>query len=178
MGLKEITLANRSLTGIVLFRINWTIRRTHRFMRNQTRAVYLRTTVPPAGKMALKYLGVVLAVAGLAIAASAEDITIHLSQNASTSRKTVQYLCDAEAAKMGLPSGPFSVEYINGGGNSLVVVPVSGNSLIFANVISGSGARYAAQQFIWWEAKGTVTVYSDALTGKLQSACRPVQAKP
>lgn len=147
-------------------------------MKNQARTVYLRVAVPPAPKKMLKHLGVVLMVTGLAVAASAEDITIHLLQNASTLRKTVQYLCDAEAAKIGLPSGPFSVEYINGGGNSLVVVPVSGNSLIFVNVTSGSGARYAAQQFIWWEAKGTVTVYSDALTGKLQSACRPVQAKP
>jgi membrane-bound inhibitor of C-type lysozyme len=138
----------------------------------------MRNLVPPAAKMALKFLGFVLVLAGLANDASAEDITIHLSENASTLRKTVQYLCNADAAKMGLPPGPFSVEYINGGGNSLVVVPVSGNSLIFASVVSGSGARYAAQHFIWWEAKGTVTVYSDALTGKLQAACRPIQAKP
>ena len=84
-------------------------------MKNQTRAFYFTETpdFTPADKMVLKYLGVVLAVAGLAIAASAEDITIHLLQNASTSRKTVQYLCNAEAAKLGLPSGPFSVPKIH-----------------------------------------------------------------
>ena len=64
---------------------------------------------------------------------------------------------------------------INGAGNSLVMVPVHGTSLIFANVNSGSGARYAAGQYIWWEAGGTVTFYSDSLAGKMQSACHPAK---
>ena len=109
----------------------------------------------------------------LAISAYADDITIHLPKTTSITKKTVQYQCDAQAAKIGLPSGPFAVDYINGGGNSLAVVPISGNSLIFSNVMAASGARYAAQQFIWWEAHGTVTLYSDGLGGKMQSACRP-----
>jgi membrane-bound inhibitor of C-type lysozyme len=118
-----------------------------------------------------------LAVGLSATAASPEDITIRLPPSASVSRKTVRYQCDAQGPKIGVPPGPFSVEYINGGGNSLVVVPISGKPLIFSNVISASGARYAAQQFIWWEAQGVVTLYSDSLTGKLQSACRPVPAE-
>jgi membrane-bound inhibitor of C-type lysozyme len=109
--------------------------------------------------------------------ALAEDLTIHLPASASLSRKSVQYQCDAQGAKIGLPSGPFSVEYINGGGNSLAVVPISGNALIFSNVMSASGARYTAQQFTWWEAHGTATLYSDSLAGKSRSACRPVGAK-
>ncbi len=123
------------------------------------------------------YLAIVPCVLALASAASAEDITIHLPRNASISRKIVQYRCDAQAAKIGLPAGSFSVEYINGGGNSLAVVPINGNPVIFSNVISGSGARYTAQQFVWWDAKGAVTVYADALNGKLQSACQPVPSK-
>ena len=125
----------------------------------------------------LKYFGIALAVFCFPDAAIAADITIHLPASVSVSRRTVQYQCDAQGAKIGVPSGPFPVEYINGGGNSLAVVPISGNTLILSNVIAGSGARYAAQQFIWWEAKGAVTLYSDSLAGKLQSACRPVQAK-
>jgi hypothetical protein len=77
----------------------------------------------------------------------------------------------AMAAGIGLPAGAFPVEYINGAGNSLVIVPVHETSLIFANVSSGSGARYAAGQYIWWEAGGAVTFYSDSLAGKTQSAC-------
>jgi membrane-bound inhibitor of C-type lysozyme len=123
----------------------------------------------------LKALIMALVAVGLfAVAAPSEDITIHLPAGASVSRKTVQYQCDAQGPKIGVPAGTFSVEYINGGGNSLVVVPISGKSLVFSNVISASGARYAAQQYVWWEAKGTVTLYSDSLDGKLQSACRPL----
>jgi membrane-bound inhibitor of C-type lysozyme len=86
--------------------------------------------------------------------ARATDLTIHLSGSEPISRHMMKYRCDAEGSKMGLPAGVFSVEYINGAGNSLAIVPVSGHSLIFANVVSGSGARYAAGGFIWWDAGG------------------------
>jgi membrane-bound inhibitor of C-type lysozyme len=107
--------------------------------------------------------------------AGATDLTIHLSGSQPVSRKTVQYQCDAKAVAVGLPASTFTVEYINGAGNSLVVVPIHGNSLIFANVMSGSGARYAAGQYIWWEAGGSVTLYSDSMAGKMQSACHPAK---
>jgi membrane-bound inhibitor of C-type lysozyme len=126
------------------------------------------------GKTLKAFMMALVAVGFFAVAASPENITIHLPAGASVSRKIVQYECDAQGPKIGVPSQPFSVEYIKGGGNSLVVVPISGKPLIFSNVISASGARYAAQQYIWWEAKGTVTLYSDSLNGKLQSACRPL----
>ncbi len=71
----------------------------------------------------------------------------------------------------------FPVEYINGAGNSLAVVPIHDTSLVFANVVSGSGARYAAGPYIWWEASGAVTLYSDSISGKIQSACHRVAAK-
>ncbi len=109
----------------------------------------------------------------IAIQAVAADLTIPLTGNESMSRKTVSYTCDASAAQLGLPSGSFKVEYINGGGNSLAVVPISGKSLIFVNVLSGSGARYVAQQYTWWDAKGAVTISS--LETKLQSSCRPAK---
>jgi hypothetical protein len=59
-----------------------------------------------------------------------------LPQAASVTRNTVRYACE------GLP--PIRVEYINAGPNALAVVPVSGEAMVFANVLSGSGARYAA----------------------------------
>jgi membrane-bound inhibitor of C-type lysozyme len=73
-----------------------------------------------------------------------------------------------------VPSGSFRVEYINGGGNSLVVVPIGGNALVFSNVMAGSGARYTTQQYTGWEAKGSVALSSDSLTGKIQSTCHVV----
>jgi membrane-bound inhibitor of C-type lysozyme len=118
-----------------------------------------------------------VAALGWGTLAGATDLTIHLSGSQPLSRKTVQYQCDAQAAATGLPATVFQVEYINGGGNSLVIVPVQGASLIFTNVTSASGARYAAGQYIWWDAAGSVNFYSDSLAGKSQSACHRVGAK-
>ena len=114
---------------------------------------------------------IALAVLGWSVVAGATELTIQLSGSQPLSRKTISYRCDAQAAATGLPAGTFDVEYINGAGNSLVVVPVHGSSMIFANITSASGARYAAGQYIWWEAGGAVTFYSDSLAGKIQSTC-------
>jgi membrane-bound inhibitor of C-type lysozyme len=124
---------------------------------------------------ALWKLMMLAALGGGTALAGATDLTIHLSGSQPVSRKTVQYQCDAKAAAIGLPAAAFQVEYINGAGNSLAVIPIHGNSLIFANVMSGSGARYAAGQYIWWEAGGSVTLYSDSMAGKMQSACHPAK---
>jgi len=123
-----------------------------------------------------KRVGIGAAVIAWSALAGASDLTIHLSGSHPLSRNTAKYQCDAQGAKMGLPAGIFSVEYINGAGNSLAVVPVGGNSLIFANVVSGSGARYAAGQYIWWDAGGRGTTFSsDSIAGKMSSDCHRVQ---
>jgi membrane-bound inhibitor of C-type lysozyme len=107
--------------------------------------------------------------------AGAADLTIHLNGSQPITRNTVKVQCDAQGSKMGLPSGIFSVEYLNGAGNSLAIVPVGGDSLIFANVFAGSGARYAAKEFVWWDAAGRgITFSSDSLAGKMSSACHRV----
>jgi membrane-bound inhibitor of C-type lysozyme len=107
--------------------------------------------------------------------AGAADLTIHLNGSQPITRNTVKVQCDAQGSKMRLPSGIFSVEYLNGAGNSLAIVPVSGDSLIFANVFAGSGARYAAKEFVWWDAAGRgITFSSDSLAGKMSSACHRV----
>ena len=123
-----------------------------------------------------KRVGIGAAVIAWSALAGASDLTIHLSGSQPLSRNTAKYQCDAQGAKMGLPAGVFSVEYINGAGNSLAIVPVGGNSLIFANVVSGSGARYAAGQYIWWDAGGRGTTFSsDSIAGKMSSDCHRVQ---
>jgi membrane-bound inhibitor of C-type lysozyme len=107
----------------------------------------------------------------------ATDLIIHLPDGASVSRKSVTYQCDGMGPKLGAPAGAFVVEYINAGGNSLAIVPVSGNTLIFSNVIAGSGARYLAGQYTWWESGGSGTFSSDSLAGKMESTCKPLKAK-
>ena len=107
--------------------------------------------------------------------AQATELTIHLNGTQAISRQTINYQCDAQGAAMGLPAAVFPVEYINGAGNSLAIVPVHGMSMIFANVSAGSGARYAASDFIWWDAAGRSTTFSsDSLAGKMSSVCHRV----
>lgn len=125
-----------------------------------------------------KQSAIAMAILSVGAFAAATDVTIHLNGSQAISRSTVQYQCDAQGAKMGLPAGRFSVEYLNGAGNSLAILPVDGTSLIFANIVSGSGARYAAKQYIWWEAAGrSVSLSSDSLAGKMRSECHRVDSK-
>lgn len=125
-----------------------------------------------AGVVAVALVGV-LSTSALA---GATEMTLHLKGTQAISRTTVKYQCDAQGGKMGLPAGAFSVEYVNGAGNSLAIVPVGKNSLIFANVFSGSGARYAAAEYIWWDAAGRITTFSsDSLAGKMSSECHRVK---
>jgi membrane-bound inhibitor of C-type lysozyme len=112
-----------------------------------------------------------------AVAGEATDLTIHLTGEAPVSRRVVQFQCDSTGVQMGLPAGAFPVEYLDGDGNSLAVLPIGGRSLIFANVISASGARYAAGRYIWWDAGSRgVHLYSDfdSLDGKKQATCHSV----
>jgi membrane-bound inhibitor of C-type lysozyme len=116
----------------------------------------------------MMWLGMTL----LASAAGASDLTIHLNGNETVKRSTVKYRCDPQGTKMGLPAGVFSVEYLNGAGNHLAIVPVKANSMIFVTVPSGSGAKYAAEAFTWWEAGGRGTTFSSDFPGpKASSSC-------
>ena len=112
-------------------------------------------------------VGVVVLACGAT--AGASDLTIHLNGSEAVARNTIKYQCDANGAKMGLPAGTFAVEYLNGAGNHLAVVPVKGNSMIFVTVPSGSGAKYAAEEFTWWEAGGRgITFASEGLGAKMR----------
>ncbi|HEY6991653.1 MAG TPA: MliC family protein [Bryobacteraceae bacterium] len=128
--------------------------------------------------MKQKILTYTTMVTALAATAAAAELTLQLAGNDPIVQQTRTYQCDSHAAAIGLPAGNFKVQYVNGAGNSLALLPINGKSLIFSNVISGSGARYAARQYIWWEAGARgVTLYSDSLGGKNQTTCQEVKQK-
>lgn len=106
--------------------------------------------------------------------ADASDLTISLTDNQPVSRMHARYRCDTHGAELGLPSGVFTVEYINRGNNHLAIVPIHGSSLIFANVISGSGARYASGSLIWWTGRA-ITLSSEGLGEKITSTCEEIK---
>ncbi len=122
-------------------------------------------------KQKLSNLGVGICV--VASAAHCSDLHIQLRGDDAISEKTASFVCDSAATKLGLPAGVFRVQYINGAGNSLAVLPISGKSLIFANVLSGSGARYAADRFTWSDGgpRGA-SLTSDSLAGQATTLCR------
>ena len=65
-----------------------------------------------------------------------------LPGDAKLDSRSVSYKCE-DGRKI-------SVQYLNKGDNSLAVVPVTdASSLVFANVISASGAKYDAGQYVW-----------------------------
>jgi membrane-bound inhibitor of C-type lysozyme len=66
--------------------------------------------------------------------------TITLEGNAET--RHVRYNCEEQDEEL-------PVTYINSDPNYLALLPIEGKTMIFANVISGSGARYAAAQYVW-----------------------------
>jgi membrane-bound inhibitor of C-type lysozyme len=60
--------------------------------------------------------------------------------------KTVKYDCEHH--------DPITVQYLNSAPNFLALVPVETDgvikTLLFVNVISGSGAKYVAGPYEWW----------------------------
>jgi membrane-bound inhibitor of C-type lysozyme len=69
----------------------------------------------------------------------------------------VSYSCDEQEERL-------AVDYLNAAPNFLALVPVDGKSLVFANVISGSGARYASGRYEWWT-KGPEARLTDLTAG-------------
>jgi membrane-bound inhibitor of C-type lysozyme len=90
----------------------------------------------------MKNAAAFLFLASLGTPAFAEDVTLSLPDAPQAERTTVRYECAG--------AEPFEVEYVNAGPNSLAIVPVEGQHLVFAGVISGSGARYASGPYVWW----------------------------
>lgn len=77
-------------------------------------------------------------------------LTLTLESSSDIERTSATYLCDNEQA--------LQVHYINAAPNFLAIVPVDGQSHIFATTISASGARYVSGPFEWWSKGGEGTL--------------------
>jgi membrane-bound inhibitor of C-type lysozyme len=111
----------------------------------------------------MRYVAVVagaMLTLGTFAAVLAENLTVSLPKIKVTQIRA-SFTCGTDGVALGLPPGPFTVEYFNAGENHLAVLPMQGKSMLFANVISASGARYAAGRYIWWDAGDRgVTLYA------------------
>ena len=108
----------------------------------------------------MKRLAILATLSMAAPAFAGAGVTLPLTGGDATIQ-SARYSCDGGPA--------FDVQYINVGPNSLAVLTLDGQDIVFANVISGSGARYAAGAMEWWT-KGETATLTDAMKddGKAQ----------
>nr|WP_249110257.1 MliC family protein [Neokomagataea anthophila] len=87
----------------------------------------------------------------------------------------VRYKCAEQPAALRsvLPKGVFSAAYINLDDISLLAVSIQNKTQVFANVVSASGAKYAAGSYEWWEDHGEVS-FSGVEQGKALLTCKEV----
>ncbi|MBO1024413.1 MliC family protein [Ochrobactrum sp. SD129] len=93
-------------------------------------------------------------LAGLSLAASnasAGEITIQLPDDIDVTVNSVLYKCGDQHV---------SATYYNAGDNSLVELEMEDNTVIAANVLSGSGAKYAGGIYVWWTKGETADLYN------------------
>jgi membrane-bound inhibitor of C-type lysozyme len=83
-----------------------------------------------------------LALLAVPVAAQADNIVIPLPGGAKPETIEANYDCGA--------FGQVSASYINAPPVALATLSFKGQFLVLSNVLSGSGARYAAGPYIWW----------------------------
>lgn len=95
-----------------------------------------------------------------AVAAVSVDVGISFSGDAD--KKTVTYGCESHA--------PLTITYINSAPNFIAIVPITDDEtgqtddMVFVSVLTASGARYEAGQYVWWN-KGTEAYLYDLTEG-------------
>lgn len=101
-------------------------------------------------------------VAALALSAPtfATETALHLTittQSGDFEQRIMRYDCATET--------PVRVTYINAAPNFLAIVPLADEPepLVFAAILSGSGARYAAGKWVWWTKGSEASLYDTTL---------------
>lgn len=110
----------------------------------------------------LKTFTLCFLIAFTAPAFAAVTANVGLTFSGDAEKKTVTYGCESHA--------PLTVTYINSAPNFLAVVPITNDEtgqtddMIFASVLTASGARYEAGQYVWWN-KGSEAYLYDVTEG-------------
>jgi membrane-bound inhibitor of C-type lysozyme len=112
--------------------------------------------------MPTRLLASTLAALALTTAAShgvESTLQLQLSADGDFERRTIQYDCGNDTL--------VAATYINAAPNflALVTVPEETQPLVFASVVSASGARYASGTWVWWTQGPDASLY-DATLGE------------
>lgn len=107
--------------------------------------------------MRLKSLLLAIALLSPVASAHADPLTLDLPGAAGAERQKVVYSCTG--------GHKASAEYVNAGANTMVILTFDGQTLLMVTVLSGSGAKYAGQQYVWWT-KGNSADFYDLTKGE------------
>jgi membrane-bound inhibitor of C-type lysozyme len=94
-------------------------------------------------------IAVVLGCAGPAVAA--DRIVIPLPKGSSVVTTKVTYRCDKLKG--------VTATYINAPPIALATVAFNDEFVVMANVLAGSGAKYAGDRFVWWTKGNSANLY-------------------
>ncbi|AWM26718.1 hypothetical protein N181_19040 [Sinorhizobium fredii USDA 205] len=78
------------------------------------------------------------------------EVTLRIPGAGAADRQRVRYDCGGETVE---------AEYINAGSVSLVTFSIGGHYIVASGVLSGSGARYAGDRYIWWTEGDEATLF-------------------
>lgn len=93
--------------------------------------------------------------------AAASTLNIPLTPASQVQKISTTYRCSGSQELLDKLAKPLvSVTYLNARAASLAVLQVEGETQVFSNVISASGARYTANRFEWWS-KGDTAFFSE-----------------
>lgn len=116
---------------------------------------------------------------GSTIKMGENHLLIPLPQEETVGRQDIEYLCrlddnkasEAEKSlRASLPNGVFTATYFSADAMALVVLPVDGRVMVFANVVADSGSKYVGDRYTWW-AKGSDVIFSRIDKGDAEIAC-------
>lgn len=99
----------------------------------------------------MKKLAGAIALSFAATTALANEINISIPDDVEVQSDSVLYECGEETV---------SATYYNAGEISLVALEMEETTIVAANVISASGARYAGGPYIWWTKGATADLYN------------------
>lgn len=80
-----------------------------------------------------------------------KNLNIALPPSAQVQTQIVEYHCSGSPNLLSRYSmSSVKVQYINAGAIHLAVLVVDNETRVLANVIAASGAKYVADEFVWW----------------------------
>ena len=110
----------------------------------------------------------------LAVAAMMGNVDVSaqvvLSLQGDFQKTTHTYQCEGI-------ENPFIVEFINADPNFLAIVPVGPLKMVFVNVLSADGAKYAAGQYEFWT-KGSEATLTDLQADPQSVQCSETNDTP